>query len=389
MGTIHDKAPRETIGRDTASRFRMQYQAAAYAALEILSGKDVDRVYCDYQDDFVVRRTSKGVVEYHFFQVKTKGGRGNQQWSVGEVFSLKKKGKLDTEEELGPVRNSIAGKLFLHTVEYREQCREITILSNVHFDNDVYEVNADLAAGTSDKKYIQQFIAKFSEVIRPKTPLTPAELEAARKKLTLHPNVQYIGETLEAFTVAASHAIWKHSEIDLQKHEMEEIAKSLVSLVGAKSCEPIASQSKDAIDLITGVGLEDLLNVLSISTQVYNNLLAGQDSLAIKTASILQRTLEAAGASQPMIELASQEKVAWDVWVRTARHTYPDFKLNLLLEEIDSKCQDWLLAGGKTSHLDSFVITLSSTPLAKYFQTLTEDLIFGGFCAAIVRRATR
>lgn len=48
MESIHDKAPRETEGRSTVVRFRMQFQAAAYAALEIPSGKEVDRVYCDF-----------------------------------------------------------------------------------------------------------------------------------------------------------------------------------------------------------------------------------------------------------------------------------------------------------------------------------------------------
>jgi hypothetical protein len=59
INTIHDKAPREEVGRDTTARFRMQFQAAAYATLEILSGNEVDRVYCDYHDDFVVRRKAQ------------------------------------------------------------------------------------------------------------------------------------------------------------------------------------------------------------------------------------------------------------------------------------------------------------------------------------------
>lgn len=110
MEIIHEIAPRKPSAR-RLNRFRMQFQAAAFAALEILSGKDVDRVYCDYHDDFVVRRNLGGSIEYHFFQVKTKG-RANQQWTVGEVFALKKKGNLDTEEKLAAVRESIAGKLF-------------------------------------------------------------------------------------------------------------------------------------------------------------------------------------------------------------------------------------------------------------------------------------
>ncbi len=302
----------------------MQFQAAAYAALEILSGKEIDRVYCDYHDDFVVRRTVAGVVDYHFFQVKTKG-KANQQWDVAEVFSLKKTGALDTEEKLEAIRNSIAGKLFVHTVEFGDQCREITVLSNVHFNDDVHDVVTDLSAGTSSKKYIRQLIEKFAEIVSPESTLSSEQIDAARKKLSLLPNVQYIGDTLEAFSIAAHNAIWRHSEIELHQHEVERLARSLVTLVEEKSCSPISGLSKADIDLATGVGLEDLLDVLSISTQVYQTLQQGGDPAAIKAASILQRKLKEAGATESMIEAASRAKVTWDVWVRSARHAERSF----------------------------------------------------------------
>ena len=269
---ILDKVPREIVGRDTVTRFRMQFQAAAYAALEILSGKEVDRVYCDYHDDFVVRRTVDGVVEYHFFQVKTKN-KANQQWDVDEVFALKKTGALDTAEKLEAIRKSIAGKLFLHTIEFGEQCREVTVLSNVHFKEDVYGVVSDLSAGTSSKKYIRQLIEKFADIVSPDGSLSPSQVEAARKKLSLLANVQHIGDSLEAFGIAAHNAIWRHSEIELHQHEIARIARSLVTLVEEKSCAPISGLSKADIDLTTGVGLDDLLQILSISTQVYHCLL--------------------------------------------------------------------------------------------------------------------
>jgi hypothetical protein len=388
MKTIHDKSPREIAGRVTVSRFRMQFQAAAYAALEILSSKEVDRVYCDYQDDFVVRRTLGGKVEYHFFQVKTKG-RANQQWKVGEVFSLKKTGALDTEEKLEAIRQSMAGKLFVHTVEFGGQCREVTILSNVHFDEDVHGVVDDLAAGTSSKKYINHFIGKFAEIVAPGKPMAAADVEAARNKLTLWGNVPYLGETLEEFSLAAHNAIWKHSEIDLHKHEVDEIANGLVTLITKKSCTPISGLSKADIDLATGVGLDDLLKILSISTQVYKNLLSGDDPTAIKSASILQRTLKDAGASDAMIEDASRAKVSWDVWVRNARHTFPDFTFNLLLDKVDNKCRAWLLGGGRLSDLEQFVQDILDSDHIKKFSALDTDLVLGAFCAAIVRRATR
>lgn len=388
MDTIHDKAPRETVGRTTVMRFRMQFQAAAYAALEILSGKEVDRVYCDYHDDFVVRRTVAGVVEYHFFQVKTKG-KANQQWDVAAVFSLKKKGALDTEEKLEAIRKSIAGKLFVHTVEFGEQCREVTVLSNVHFDDDVHEVVADLGAGSSSRKYISQFIAKFPDIVSPGKPMSPEEVEAARKKLSLLANVQHIGETLDAFAMAAHNPIWKHSEIELHQHEAERIANSLVTLVEEKSCAPICGLSKSSIDMAASVGLEDLLKVLSISTQVYQTLADGGDPAAIKAASILQRKLKEVGATDSMIEAASRAKVSWDVWVRSARHGSPDFTFNLLLEEVDSKCKAWLLAGGAFADLETFIQGILHSNISKQFPVLNTDLVFGAFCAAVVRRSTR
>lgn len=385
---IHEKLPRETAGRDTMVRFRMQFQAAAFAALEILSGREVDRIYCDYHDDFVVRRVVAGVVEYHFFQVKTKG-RANQQWDVDGIFALKKTGALDTPEKLEAIRSSIAGKLFVHTVEFGDQCRAVTVLSNVHFKDEVYDLVADLAAGTSSKKYTRQLIEKFATIISPDKPLSLEQLEAARKKLTLQPNVQYIGDTLEAFGIAAHNAIWKHSEIELHQHEVEQIAKSLVTLVEEKSCVPISGLSKIDIDMATGVGLEDLLQVLSISTQVYQTLLKGGDPAAIKTASILQRKLKEAGTPDTMIEYASRAKVAWDVWMRNARHTFPDFTFNMLLEEIDKKCKAWLLGGGVLADLEKCITELQESPIGKKFPALDIDLLFGALCAAIVRRAAR
>ena len=387
VGIIHDKVPRETVGRETTNRFRMQFQAAAYAALEILSGKDVDRVYCDYHDDFVVRRNVGGSIEYHFFQVKTKG-RANQQWNVGEIFSLKKKGKLDTEEKLTAIRDSIAGKLFVHTIEFGEQCTEVTVLSNVHFQDDVFEVQENLKEGKSSRVYIAQFIEKFFEIFSPGKPIDDDQIQVARSKLSLQ-QVSYLGETLESFADAARNAIWKHSEIDLQKHEVDEIANSLVALVESKSCAPIRGLTKDKIDLVTGVGLEDLLRVLSISTEVYQTLLAGDDPTAIKAASILQRHLKNAGAPESMIEMASGAKVSWDVWLRTARHTYAEFDLELLLNDIDSKCRAWLIGSGELAQLRQKIAEVLESELAKKFPSMTVDLLLGGFCASIVRRASR
>ena len=385
---LHNAPPRETIGRETALRFRMQYQAAAYAALEILQGGGVDRVYCDYHDDFVVRHSTESGPSYHFFQVKTKS-KLSQQWTLVEVFALKKTGALDTEEKLQNIRDSIAGKLFAHTVQFGEQCRAVTILSNVHFKDDVEQAVEALQAGSSSKPHLSRLLDKFGSIFAPGKTLTPVELKKAQAKLSLAPGVHHIGDTLEPFTVAARQAIWTYSEIDLRSHEIDEIARSLVELVMTKSCERISGCTTTDLDQATAVSLKDLLDVLSISTPVYENLLAGHDPQAIKSASILQRKLKQAGASEASIETASRQKVAWDVWLRTNRHVHTEMDLEALLQEIETACTNWLLAGGRLIDLRALLAQLLATDFSKGFKTLDGDLLFGAVMAAMVRRGAR
>lgn len=388
MGLIHEVEPRETDGRETILRFRMQFQAAAFAALEILCGGEVDKIYCDYHDDFVVRRTVGGKPEYHFFQVKTKE-KLHKQFDLAEVFALKKKGSLSDPERHKAIRNSIAGKLFIHTIEFGSACHGVTLLSNVYFNDDVVDAVDDLHAGASAKKYISYLIDEFSKIFDLDPELNPTELKTVLGKFNLAPGAPYIGDNLEQFTDVARSAIWQHSEIDLRPHEIDEIAKSLIALIMNKSCDRLSDVKRADLELLTGVGLDDLLGVLSISTQVYRNLLEGEDPKAIKTASILQRQLKDAGASDAMIELASRLKVKWDVWHRSARHIYMELDLQALLDDLDSICSRWQRSGGKVGDLRTLIKELADKPKLDVFKTIDDELLFGGVCAAIVRRATR
>lgn len=388
MKALHDVAPREIDGRETILRFRMQFQAAAFAALELLRGTDVDRVYCDYHEDFVVRRTVDGRHDYHFFQVKTKA-KLNRHFKLDEVFSLKKRRQGDDEKSLGAIRDSIAGKLFVHTLEFGDACREVTILSNVHFENDVENVVTAFQTDATPSKHVEFFLSKFCDIFQLTNALTPEQISALTKKLSLAPGASYIGETLEAFTSASRTAIYNHSEIDLRPHEIDEIAKSLVSLVMTKSCARIPGVKKSELEVLTGIGLEDILGVLSISTDVYKNLLDGQDPSAIKTASILQRQLTEAGASEGMIELISRLKVKWDIWLRSARHIHTELDLQTLLDRIDTVCMNWLKSGGMIADLRSDIDALVAQIDMARFPNLNEELLFGGVNAAMVRRATR
>lgn len=364
-------------------RFAMQHQAAAYATLEVLESGEVDKIYCDYHDDFVVRRQASGTTTFHFYQVKTKE-KTNYQWSLQEIFALKKRGQKSDPESLQAIQNSFAGKLMLHALTFKSACREVTLLTNVHFKDDVLNAIKEIQSGKPTSKEICFLIEKLGAIFEVELG-HEAALDIA-KKLTLLANVDYIGDQQNNFATKAREAIWKYSEIDLSHNEASKIAADLVSLVEKKSISSIKGIKPDELDDVVGIGLNDLLSVLSISRQTYDALLAGEDPKALKTASFIQRRLSSAGMTQEMIEYASQKKVEWDIWLRTARHVYTEMDLNFLLEEINKIRRKWLLAGGDFGELREKISEFLHDSNLKKAMPLTAELLFGGVMADWVRK---
>lgn len=144
---LHEVPPRENVGRDTIARYQSQFRAAAYECLSLLEDDLLDRVYCDYQDDYVSRLNLDGQYIYNFYQVKTKK-KLNHQWSVNEVFGMRKKAKTADSDKLAA---SFAGKLLIHTVKFNSACGKVIFLTNIHFDDDV---EALMEAVSGSKKRI-------------------------------------------------------------------------------------------------------------------------------------------------------------------------------------------------------------------------------------------
>ena len=377
----------EDVGRDTVARFDMQFQAAAYAALQILEGNGVDCVYCDYHDDFVVRRTIDGIATYHFFQVKTKK-KLNHQWGLNEIFSVKKRGQENDPDSLKRIRGSFAGKLLWHAIVFDEACSEATLLSNVHFDDDVItavdEMRCGLPACTASKFLSEHFSMIFTLAVD-----ESEKVATFMRKLSLRPAVSYIGDEREAFAGAARAAIHKYSEIDLDYYETNRIADGLVDLVFRRSRTPLHDVAPETIASRVGVTLDDLLEILSISRGAYETLRTGGEDKALKNASVIQRWLKQAGARDDMIEFASQQKVNWDIWLRSARHTYSPMDLAVLLDLIDKVHARWAQSGEGFPHLNTLLESLAKEESVQSFHGLDRELLFGAVSAVVVRKASR
>lgn len=387
MPTIETVAPEEDVGRDTISRFDMQFQAAAYAALEILEGKGVDCVYCDYHDDFVVRKNIGGHITYHFFQVKTKK-KENHQWSLSDIFSLTKNRVTADKERFEKVKASFGGKLLLHGIFFADNCSEVTLLSNVYFEDDVVKTVDELRGKAPQSKAATFLSENFSAIFSLDT-ITEAEASDILCKMSLQPAVRHIGQDLEAFTSSARTAVFKFSEIDLSFHETNELANGLVSLAYNKSKTPLEGVRPEDISKRTGIQLDDLLGILSISRAAYDALLSGEDEHALKTASVIHRWYKRAGANEQMIDYAAQQKVSWDLWLRTSRHIYVPFDLVNLLQRLDELFAEWELCGADFSTLSALITKFAGDPSTKQFQGLDKDILFGAMNAILVRKYSR
>lgn len=378
--------PKEEVGRETLSRYDMQFQAAAYAALEMLEEDSVLCVYCDYHDDFVVKRLVKGAISYHFFQVKTKG-KLNYQWTLLDILAVKKKGQTVDAAALKKIRSSFIGKLLEQGVRFGEACGSVTLLSNVHFDDAVMVVASEWKARKSisiPSKFVQE---NFLDIFGIEAGFDEVTILNTLAKFKLQAAVNHIGLDREQFVNASRTAIYKYSEVDLSYFEITDLANNLLDMVYRRSKGALENVKKEDIESRAGITLYDLLTVLSISPLAYKTLQDGDDDKVIKTASILQRVLKEAGASASLIEFASAQKVAWDVWFRNARHIYNEFDLNFLLHKFDQVHHCWRTSGAMFGDLDGNVTKFLSDSSVLKFSGLSKELVFGGVMAALVRRS--
>ena len=169
--------------------------------------------------------------------------------------------------------------------------------------------------------------------------------------------------------------------------EAKEIIDNLVVLAENKSFKKlIGDVSESELDDIAGIGINDLLDILSISRGAYEILLKGGDANAIKNASVLQRKLKQVGASVQMIEYCCEKKIEWDEWYRNKRHVIPEFDLRFLQEDINAILKG--LINGTTELQD---IQKKVDDLMKSFDgknmadQVTKELLLGGVFSALVR----
>jgi transcriptional regulator with XRE-family HTH domain len=369
---LETKKPREQAGRDSFARYRAQVRSAAIASLSILENKNIDRVYCDLHDDFVVRSKDQNGIGYLFYQVKTKG-KSNHNWTLNEIFGLKEKIKDQSKQSTDKIKDSYIGKLLLHTVVFDGYCNAVVFQTNIHNSDQIASIISDVENGTFENKFVQVLVDRFCECYPEEISeqLSIDDIKHRISKLKFETDVQYLKDGDDNFEPVAKEKIFRFSEVDLGHLETKEILNKLLELVSKKSSGKIVDWNKKAIEEQAGISIEDLLSVLSISKDAYYALLNGGDNKAIKSASIIQRMLESTGASPDVVKYCSDCKTQWDGWYRQNRHVLPEIDLQSILGRVRSMIKDERMQAG------SLCIADLRNPIKQLQETLlNEDILY-------------
>ncbi|KXO09467.1 hypothetical protein AKG98_1056 [Moritella sp. JT01] len=386
MVKLHDVAPREQNGRDTLSRYKVQTRAAGLASLEILNNKEVDRVFCDWHDDFVIRKVINGKTYYHFIQVKTKDKR-NAQWSLIELFGVNNRNKKEEiDVVVNKITDSFSGKLLIHTVNFKDSCEKVVFLTNIHLKDEVYTLLEALDESDFSNKTLDKLLEHFPQCFCDDEQVySTDEIKSLISKLVIESGVDYLNVEGRGFDSLARETIHQYSEIDLKNVEAKEIINSLLLLIESKSMGILSNAiNEEQLDRLAGVGIEDLLGILSLSKTAFQSLKDGGDINALKNVSIIQRLLERSEVPIGAIEYAAKCKAEWDCWYRDNRHILPDFDLMTL--------NSALVKSIKNHHIITFdELQESVNDVALKFKGvdifigLSRNIILGGLFSVIVR----
>lgn len=380
--------PREQAGRDSFGRYKAQVRSAAIASLSILDGKDVDRIYCDLHDDFVVRLSIDGQYFYVFYQVKTHGKK-NHNWTINEIFGINTQLRDKKQQHNDKIKDSFAGKLLLHTVNFGDQCSAVVLQTNVHMHDSLDDLIRDIEHGEFSNKYSEIILDRFNDCFSsdPRKQITKKSAQNNLAKLKIETDVQYLKDGVLSFEPIAKDKIYHYSEVDLHYDEVKEILLKLVDLVERKSSGVITELTSDSIEEAAGISIDDLLGILSISKEAYASLVNGGDTTALKSVSIIQRALLSGGASLEQVNYCSTCKTRWDNWLRTNRHVLPEFDLQTIIFKVrqvlhSNSVGGFIEFGSLKAPIENLIDELRDGNL---LHDLTRELVLGAIFSELVR----
>jgi hypothetical protein len=339
--------PRERAGAQTGRKYEYQYERTARAVLDLLSdGAKHVCVYCDWHDDYVaeIGGTATG---YVFHQVK---GRKSSQgpWKFSELFGVSnKKAAKPSKKPASVSPNAILPLMLLHHKNFGDNCAGLAFVTNAGIEPAVSQFLEAIGHSTSEAELPKEEEIAFQHIARaymatdPPLAISAADLFKWLRGLLIHTDQGMLDDS-EAALLELSNVVFNYSEIELVQRQAKQIAREIVSHVRGKVAHSttVVPASDERLKRDKGIVVTELLNVLSLSTQAYEQLRAGAGADAVKTLSRLQRFCQKHKLEHHLVNICGF-KAQWDIWRTIERHFLSSADYMLL----ENRANDVLKAG--------------------------------------------
>jgi hypothetical protein len=364
--------PRERAGAQTGRKYEYQYERTARAALDLLvDGAKHICVYCDWHDDFVAEIGSPPT-RYVFHQVK---GRKSSQgpWKFTDFFGVQKKKTAKPAKVPAAVSaNAIVPLMLLHHKNFHNNCAGLAFVTNAGLDPTLSQfLEAIGRSGTEadlpqDAGYAFQHIARAYMASDSPLMTSSVELFTWLQGIKVYTDQGNL-ENPEAALLELANVVVDYSEIDLLQRQAKQIGREIINRVRSKVAHSttVVPASDEQLRKDKGIVIVDLLNVLSLSAQAYEQLKAGEGRDAVKTLSRLQRFCLKNGMKNHLVQIC-EFKAQWDIWRTIERHFLKSADYMLL----ESKAKDLLKVG-----LTIQKVVAEAKDIAKQYSGLTATTL--------------
>lgn len=327
--------PRERAGAQTARKYEYQYERTALATLNLLSSQHKHLcVYCDWHDDFVVE-LEEAHTAYQFHQVK---GRKSSQgpWSFREFFGVslvvvkardeaKEPAKLHKDPK--PVKaagDAIFVRMIQHRRNFGAACAALIFVTNAGIEPALSNFLSSLKSKSSRDELSPESKVLFDRLaaayVAAKLVDSATDLFTWLRELRMLTDQGNL-ESQDAALLELADQIVELSEIDLLQRQSKQIAREVVSQVRLRVAHTttLVPASDETLRQEKGVVVEDVLKMLSLSSQAYEQLRKGDSTHVVKTLSRLQRYCQKHNLTQHLVHICDF-KAQWDVWRTVERH---------------------------------------------------------------------
>lgn len=318
--------PRERAGAQTGRKYEYQYERTARAALDLLAdnAKHVC-IYCDWHDDYVVE-TGQPPTRYVFHQVK---GRKSSQgpWKFSEFFGVQiKRSAMPAKNPPAVATDAIVPRMLLHHQNFGDSCAGLAFVTNAGLDAvlakflQAIDNASDIASLPADVRIAFQHLARGYAATTPLLASSETDLFTWLRSLVVHTDRGHL-EDQDAALLELADVVVNYSEIELLQRQAKQIARDIVTQVRRKVAHSttVVPASDDQLRRDKGLVITEILSVLSLSTQAYEQLKAGQGRDTIKTLSRLQRFCQKHEMTDHLVQIC-EFKALWDTWRTTERH---------------------------------------------------------------------